>query len=396
MHQTTIKKYKDKLLYVLTNEKIIYSIVILVTILASLQKYFQQDGNPGVYPIYTNAYHNFLALKDVYTSNAHLGIDYYLYPPPFIFIILPCAILPNILGCTLWNLMGVSLMLWAVKMLPLNKNYKTLFVGIIFFDLISSLQNFQSNIMIAALILLTLVAFEKNKILYAALCCALGFFTKIFGVGFAILFLFHKKKYKFLIILSIFLIILFLLPLLLINFDTNYFVFIYKRWLWSLTLDTTSHINFTGVMKAWFNINLLESSIPVLTPVQLVALFIAAIPLIKIKNYKILEFRLLYTASLLIWVVIFNPKAESPSYIIAMTGVALWFTSQEFKPWKLAFLIFAILFTALSSTDLFPKSIRQNFCTPYGIKAVPCIFIWFVVTIQLLFQKFKSVPNKII
>ena len=388
MNQSIIQKHKDKVLYILTSKKIIFSIVILVTIGASLQKYFQQDGNPGVYPIYTHAYYNFLALKDLYVHQAHLGIDYFLYPPPFVFIILPCALLPNVLGCVLWNLIGVSLMLWAVKMLPIRESFKTLFIGIIFFDMISSMQNFQSNILVAALILLTLAAFEKNKVLYAALCCAIGFFTKIFGLGFAILFLFYKKKYRFLLILSILLIIIFVLPMILISFDTNYFVFIYKRWIWSLTLDTTSSINFTGILQSWFGINLLESSIPVLSPVQIVALLFAALPLLRIKSYKNLEFRLLYTASLLIWVVIFNPKAESPSYIIAMTGIALWFTSQEFKPWKLAFLIFAILFTALSSTDLFPRTVRQNFCTPYGIKAVPCIFIWFAVTIQLLFKKF--------
>jgi hypothetical protein len=393
MDQLIKQKHKDTILYILTNKKIIFSVVIIVTIIASLQKYFQQDGNPGVYPIYTHAYYNFLALKDIYAFHAHLDIDYFLYPPPFIYIILPCAILPNILGCVLWNLIGVGLMLWAVKMLPIKSNYKTVFIAIIFFDMISSMQNFQSNIMIAALILLTFVAFEKNKIFYAALCCALGFFTKIFGVGFAVLFLFHKKKYKFLAILIALLIIMFVLPMLLIGFDTNYFVFIYKKWIGSLALDTTSNINFTGILKSWFGINLLESSIPVLTPVQIVALFIAALPLLKIKNYRNLEFRLLYTASLLIWVVIFNPKAESPSYIIAMTGVALWFTAQEFKRWKLGLLIFAIIFTALSSTDLFPPYVRQNFCTPYGIKAVPCIVIWFVVMWQLLFHKFNIKGN---
>jgi hypothetical protein len=392
MDQQIIKKYKDKILYFITNKKLVFSIIILITIGASLQKYFQQHGNPGVYLIYKHAYLNLINLKDLYTLNPHLDIDYFLYPPPFIFLFLPCALLPNILGCVLWNLIGVGLILWAVKMLPIKENLKTLFIGIILFDMISSMQNFQSNILIAALILLTFVAFEKNKILYAALCCALGFFSKIFGLGFAILFLFHKRKFKFLVILTVLLIIIFLLPLLLIGFDTTYFAFVYKKWIYSLSLNTTSNINFTGVLKSWFNINLLESSIPVLSPVQLVALFIGALPLLKIKNYKILEFRLLYTASLLIWVVIFNPKAESPSYIIAMTGVALWFTSQNFKPWKLALLIFAILFTALSSTDLFPKVIRQNFCTPYGIKAVPCIVIWFAVIIQLLFQKF--IPEK--
>ena len=381
---------KDKILEFIQNKKVIFTAVIIVAIIASLQKYFQQHGNPGCYLIYKHAYLNILAHKDLYTLNPNLDIDYFLYPPPFTFIVIPCALLPDILGCVLWNLIGLSLMLWAVYLLPIKNSRKTLFVAILFFDLLSSMQNFQANVLVAALILMTFVTFERNKSLYPALCCAVGFFTKIFGLGFAIIFLFYKKKFKFLVVLSLLMVIIFVLPMLLIGFDTHYFAFVYKRWIWSLGLDTTSNINFTGILKSWFGINLLESSIPVLSPVQIVALFLAAIPLVRIKQYKELEFRLLYLASLFIWVVIFNPKAESPSYIIAMTGVAVWFTSQEIKPWKIAVLAFAILFTSLSSTDLFPKPVRQNFCTPYGIKAVPCILIYFIAFFQLCFNKFSK------
>ena len=45
-------------------------------------------------------------------------------------------------------------------------------------------------------------------------------------------------------------------------------------------------------------------------------------PLARMEMYKPYTFRLLTLSSVLIWVVIFNHKAESPTFIIAMTGAA--------------------------------------------------------------------------
>ena len=50
-------------------------------------------------------------------------------------------------------------------------------------------------------------------------------------------------------------------------------------------------------------------------------------------------------------------------------------------------LLLAFVFTILSPTDLFPKSVRVNFVVPYVLKAVPCILIWVKIIFDLVFYK---------
>jgi hypothetical protein len=95
-----------------------------------------------------------------------------------------------------------------------------------------------------------------------------------------------------------------------------------------------------------------------------------------VRKFRLFDFRLMMLASILIWMVIFNHKAESPTFVIAMSGVALWFFSRTKNPLNTALLLTALLFTSLSSTDLFPLTIRDRFIEPYAIKAVPCILVW--------------------
>ena len=83
--------------------------------------------------------------------------------------------------------------------------------------------------------------------------------------------------------------------------------------------------------------------------------------------------------------IIFNHKAESPTYIIAITGVAVWFGSQKIKIENLVLLVLALVLTSLSPTDLFPASIREHYVLPYDLKVLPCVLIWLKITFELLF-----------
>ena len=87
---------------------------------------------------------------------------------------------------------------------------------------------------------------------------------------------------------------------------------------------------------------------------------------------------------MLIWVVIFNHKAESPTFIIAVTGAAIWYFSNKPRIANNTLLIFLFLVTCLSFSDLVPHDIRQNIIKPYAIKAVPCIVIWCLLFLKLI------------
>jgi hypothetical protein len=102
-------------------------------------------------------------------------------------------------------------------------------------------------------------------------------------------------------------------------------------------------------------------------------------------------------SSVLIFTVIFSTGSESPTYIIAFVGVAIWFVIQE-KPitnWKIALFIFAIVLTSLSPSDLFPKFIKEQYIQKYAVKAVPCMLIWIAIVYQILTSKFNLNQSKV-
>ena len=89
-------------------------------------------------------------------------------------------------------------------------------------------------------------------------------------------------------------------------------------------------------------------------------------------------------ASMLVWVIIFNHKAESPTFIIAVAGAGIWYFATEHKAWRTALLLLVFVGTCLSPTDIFPAVIKQNFFKPYVIKAIPCIILWVAMIFDLL------------
>jgi len=108
------------------------------------------------------------------------------------------------------------------------------------------------------------------------------------------------------------------------------------------------------------------------------------LPLLKVRSYGQYPFRIMLLASVLVWVIIFNHRAESATFVIAVTGVAIWYFIQTPKPENLVLLLLTLVFSILSPTDLFPPYVRNEFFNPYVVKAVPCILVWAKITYDLL------------
>ena len=129
-------------------------------------------------------------------------------------------------------------------------------------------------------------------------------------------------------------------------------------------------ISVMGILQSWFKFNIAKN---ILTFVGIILFFL---PLLQIRKYKIYDFRLLVLCSTLIWVIIFNHKAESSTYIISISGIAIWFFSQTKTRINIILLILAFIFTTLSSGDLFPHFIKEEFINPYNIKGLFSIVIF--------------------
>jgi hypothetical protein len=137
-----------------------------------------------------------------------------------------------------------------------------------------------------------------------------------------------------------------------------------------------------------------DASIPNL-PFLAGGLFLFFLPYARASQYQYTSFRLMLLSSVLIFTVIFSSGSESPTYIIAFAGVSIWFMIQPSqKNTGILFLfLFAFLLTSMSPSDLFPKSIRDQYIRPYSLKALPCVLIWFTIVYQMLIIDFKNFKN---
>jgi hypothetical protein len=151
-------------------------------------------------------------------------------------------------------------------------------------------------------------------------------------------------------------------------------------------------ISFMGMFRRIFH-NPELSNLPFLG----FGIILFGIQYLKLKFYSNPKFQLLLLSSVLIFTVIFSSGSESPTYIIAFLGVAIWFVIQE-KPISrttIFLLIFAIILTSLSPSDLIPKFIRENYIRPYALKALPCVLIWFRVIYEIITLKKIETNNAI-
>ncbi len=240
----------------------------------------------------------------------------------------------------------------------------------------------ESNCLMAGLIILAYLSLEKKNIGLAAFLLMLAVFIKPYGLVAFTLFLFYRGKWKAFGYSVLWGALFFALPLIFIS--PQELIGLYKSWGMMIKTDhdISYGISVMSWLHSWFGIDAKYYALVIGT-----ALFM--LPLIRYRSFTNEKFRQLFLASILIWVVIFNHKAESPAYIIAVSGVAIWY-SQSSSKFNMVLLILCFLFTIMSPSDLYPAFIRQHYFMPYSIKAVPCIIIW----VKILFEQLTGNYSK--
>jgi len=367
----------------LLNLRLLFWTYLVLAVGVSVHKYLVHTLN--VFLTLKTSFFNLIAGNDLYALYPQFHFDYYKYGPTFALLVGPIAILPDVAGAIAWNALNAMLLFYAVTRLGLAERQKALILWIVLIELTTSLQNFQSNGLYAALFLLTLACFEDGKPSLAALIVALGGLVKIFGLAAGILFLFYRRKGAFAFWLAVWLVVLGLLPLVVISPEK--LVFLYQSWFGLLTRDVSNYLGLSvmGGLRSWFGL-----AAPNLW-VMLAGGALTLLPLLRTSKYGDVRFRYLHLSSLLLWAVIFNHKAESPMFVIAVTGVALWYVltaghdSAAYRIARNILLAFVLVATSLSATDAFPAYWREAVVEPYLLKVVPCILAWLWLQGELLF-----------
>lgn len=354
---------------------------LIIAIIASIQCYFGSIDfsdhlergyhNYNNYILFKNSFFHLIQGKDLYIPYLNEQWDLYKYSPTFSLIFGLLAYLPDFIGLLFWNLLNTIPLLIGFSQLRRisvnNKVYALLFCSI---ELLGSLQNSQSNGLMAALLILTFTSLENRRYFLATFLVVFSVFLKIYGGIGLVLFLFYPSKTRLLLYTIFWFLLLGILPL--VAIDLNQLLYLYKSWDMLLKADqgNSTGISVMGILQSWFKFNISKN---IITSVGIILFFL---PLLQIRKYKIYDFRLLVLCFTLIWVIIFNHKAESSTYIISISGIAIWFFSQTKTRINIILLILAFIFTTLSSGDLFPHFIKEEFINPYDIKGLFSIVIF--------------------
>ena len=122
------------------------------------------------------------------------------------------------------------------------------------------------------------------------------------------------------------------------------------------------------------------------------AIIVFGISMFRIKHWRNLKYQLLLLASVLIFTIIFSTGSEPPTYVIAFIGVSIWFVvlDRPITGYERFLIIFALVLTNLSPSDLFPRYLRVNYVIPYALIALPCLLIWLKIIYEMLTRDFDK------
>lgn len=339
------------------------------------------------YLIYKNVYFNTINQVSLYAENPSLFLDSNHYGPLFSILIAPFALLPNGLGMVFWNVFNVGFLIWAVSKLPIHQSKINLIFWICTHELLTSLLALQFNPLMTSIIILSFVFVHNKKEFWAALFIIIGTYIKLYGIVGLAFFFFSKNKLRFISSLIFWAAVLFVLPMAISS--PEFILKSYAEWFTSLvhkndlngSLTSMQDISVMGMFRRIFQDPNLSN-----LPFLVVGLVGFALPYLRVQQYNNLKYRLLLLSSVLIFTVIFSTGSESPTYIIAFLGVAIWFVVQE-KPLTSTnrfLFIFALIVTSFSPSDLVPRYIRTHLIQPYALKALPCILIWLKIIYEMM------------
>jgi hypothetical protein len=329
------------------------------------------------YVVFRAAFGHLRHGQDLYALYPDEHWDLYKYSPTFAALMAPFAPLPDVVGLAVWNVSGAALLFLGVAGLPVGtERSRMAMLWFLALPLLQTFQNAQSNAHVAGLVLLTAVWLERQHEARAAFAIAMGFFVKIYGGLAWVLALMYPSRVKTTTWTVAWTIGLALLPLVFVS--TSQLIALYRSWGSLLAWDqaASTGVSAMSVLENWFGL------MPSKAVVAAVGLALTLAPLVRVKAYPSVQFRMLMLAVLLLWMVVFNHKAEPNTFVIAVAGVAVWYLAAS-RSWLRVGLVAAVfVLTCVSTTSIFPTVVRRALIQPYSLRVVPCLLVWLLAIVE--------------
>ncbi|ODM54151.1 glycosyltransferase family 87 protein [Elizabethkingia meningoseptica] len=392
MFKNTVFRLWSKYGKFIEQPKYIFSIYILVAVFSAIAKYRGGPLKYNNYLIFKNVFRNTLLQQNLYLEYPLFHSDKNHYGIIFSLLIAPFTLLPDWLGMILWNIANVGLFIYAVKQLPFSEKMKSFFAWLCFQELITAMVSFQFNVALTGLIILSACYIYQRKESQSAIAILIGTFVKIYGIVGLSSFFFIKNKKKFIVTLILGAIAFLGIPMLYssVHFGlqsyTDWYVELVNKNIGNQVLGNMQDISLMGFVRRIVG----DANISNLAFLA-VGLPLFALPYLRIKQYKHRAFQLMILASTLLFTVLFSSGSESPTYIIAVAGVMIWFLIQKDKNKLIVgMMLFVLILTCFGMSDLFPRYVKQNYIIKYSLKALPCCIVWFRIIYELLTKDFDK------
>ncbi|MEX6690537.1 glycosyltransferase family 87 protein [Danxiaibacter flavus] len=348
-----------------------------------------------------NTLNNFIIFKHVYLhtiQQTNLYIEYpqqysdvNLYGPFFSIVMAPFSFLPDKAGVILWVLLNVSALYYAIRDLPVEKTAQNTILILSSHEMMTASSWLQSNGLTAACIILTFTSLHKGKEGYAAFYLLLATFIKIYGIVGLAFFFFSGKPLRFIAWLIVWSIVFFTAPMLISSAD--FILQSYGDWKQALIQKSAKNIRL-DIHNDYQDISMMGLIRRIFFPalkdsfVIIPALIAFATQYMQYRFFNNTSLRLYILCSVLLFTVIFSTGSESPTYIIAFPAVCLWYILQPKNAWANAMLVFALLLTSFSYSDIFTPWVRTHIARPYALKALPCCILWITIIVQIHKRQF--------
>ena len=208
-----------------TSAPYVLGLYVALAVGAVLGQYLKTAAHPGAaYPQYNgylilkHAFVHLLQHRNLYAWYLQDHWDLYKYSPTCAVLFAPLSVVPDWLGMVLWNVLNACCLFVAIQALPgVRASVKAsvlLFSGLALF---LSLQHFQINGVLAALMIGSVALRMREYICLATLCVVASLFIKIFGVFAVVVLLVFPHRRKAVLCALLWVLVLAAVPLLVVS-----------------------------------------------------------------------------------------------------------------------------------------------------------------------------------
>jgi len=346
-------------------------------------------GRSNNFRVFRSASLNLFAGRDLYAAHPEQHFDFYKYSPTFALLFAPLAYLPFALAYLCWSLLNALLLWYALDRL-LPERPATVALALVYLEVLFSMQYGQSNALVAALLILAFVALEQGRQGRAAALLGVDAFIKIFplaGLSFA---LFHPRRARFALLAAAALVGLALLPLAVV--PPHELATQYRSWRATEAADALQGHRGYALMQylyMWLGADWPN------WPVQLAGTTLLLLPLaLGRRRWDDAAFRRLFLGTLLVYLVLFNHQSERATFVVAYTGIAIWYASAPTERLRTAVMTLTLLVMVVHDVDIVPRWVKNEILIPYRIKGIPCLVAWLVMEWQLFVTARRSAPGE--